>query len=210
MGKLNYKRCPKCRIWVQKTAGCEYISCKCGVQFCYRCGNLFSIDPCRLGAIWVTESKVRGMMRKLVFAPVTNLQSTNYYIIALLWTVLRCFLLLTIVFPFTIIYCTVPLFASMAVVLSLVFLFMPLMLFYGVSTEQSIKQKWIIYLILVVTYPLIGALLAIAAFIVIIIFPLARKTAHHGIYDPFQQLMGHMTICYLRVVTLVLLCDWKK
>lgn len=31
MGKLNYKKCPKCRIWVEKVAGCEYISCKCGV-----------------------------------------------------------------------------------------------------------------------------------------------------------------------------------
>jgi E3 ubiquitin-protein ligase RNF144 len=44
---LNYRRCPKCAIWVEKIAGCEYINCKCGIEFCYRCGEEYSKDPCR-------------------------------------------------------------------------------------------------------------------------------------------------------------------
>lgn len=139
MGKLHYKRCPKCRIWVQKVAGCQYISCKCGVEFCYRCGNLFQMDPCRLGTVWLTQSKIRKMMRKLVFTPISNFQCNIWNNTALALTIIRCLILLTIVFPFTIVYCTVPLFVSMAIVLALVFLFMPLMLFYGVSSQQSIK-----------------------------------------------------------------------
>jgi hypothetical protein len=52
MIKLNLKKCPNCSIWVEKIAGCEYISCKCGIQFCYRCGIEFVKDPCRKKKLW--------------------------------------------------------------------------------------------------------------------------------------------------------------
>ncbi|XP_042380435.1 E3 ubiquitin-protein ligase RNF144B-like [Zingiber officinale] len=29
------KRCPKCKFFVEKTAGCLHITCRCGHEFCY-------------------------------------------------------------------------------------------------------------------------------------------------------------------------------
>lgn len=32
-------KCPKCNFIVEKTQGCNHISCRCGTSFCYRCGK---------------------------------------------------------------------------------------------------------------------------------------------------------------------------
>ncbi|KAI6679800.1 hypothetical protein NL676_033681 [Syzygium grande] len=36
--KKHWRRCPKCRFFVQKISGCAFVKCRCGVEFCYRCG----------------------------------------------------------------------------------------------------------------------------------------------------------------------------
>ncbi|XP_042386823.1 E3 ubiquitin-protein ligase RNF144B-like [Zingiber officinale] len=35
----GWKRCPKCKFFVEKTAGCLHITCRCGHEFCYGCGS---------------------------------------------------------------------------------------------------------------------------------------------------------------------------
>ncbi|CAD8164097.1 unnamed protein product [Paramecium octaurelia] len=35
--KLQISRCPKCKILVEKIAGCNFMTCKCGTYFCYKC-----------------------------------------------------------------------------------------------------------------------------------------------------------------------------
>ncbi|KAJ3785321.1 hypothetical protein GGU10DRAFT_313189 [Lentinula aff. detonsa] len=35
------KRCPKCNVWIEKTEGCNHISCRCGVHICWRCMGIF-------------------------------------------------------------------------------------------------------------------------------------------------------------------------
>ena len=40
--QANTKRCKKCNVRVEKNGGCNWISCKCGHQFCYFC---HSTDP---------------------------------------------------------------------------------------------------------------------------------------------------------------------
>lgn len=52
MKSLNNQKCPQCSIWVEKKDGCDYIDCKCGTAFCYKCGAKFEQDPCRKGEIW--------------------------------------------------------------------------------------------------------------------------------------------------------------
>ena len=47
MKSAQCQKCPACGIWVQKNEGCDYIDCKCGKQFCFRCGMPFAEDPCR-------------------------------------------------------------------------------------------------------------------------------------------------------------------
>jgi len=36
------KRCPSCRVWIQKTTGCNHISCRCGAHVCWTCLASFS------------------------------------------------------------------------------------------------------------------------------------------------------------------------
>ena len=33
----KFKQCPGCTTWVSKIEGCDFISCRCGRQFCYNC-----------------------------------------------------------------------------------------------------------------------------------------------------------------------------
>jgi hypothetical protein len=35
----NFKQCPKCKRWIEKNQGCDHMTCKCGCEFCYRCGK---------------------------------------------------------------------------------------------------------------------------------------------------------------------------
>jgi len=40
IAQLNgWRRCPRCRILVERTFGCSHILCRCGCHFCYRCGS---------------------------------------------------------------------------------------------------------------------------------------------------------------------------
>ena len=36
----NYKICPVCGVWVEKTQGCNNMKCRCGNHFCYKCGKV--------------------------------------------------------------------------------------------------------------------------------------------------------------------------
>ena len=37
----GYKRCPTCRVMIEKTEGCNHMTCKCGAHICWRCMNVF-------------------------------------------------------------------------------------------------------------------------------------------------------------------------
>ena len=42
----GWKPCPRCSKMVEKTSGCNHISCTCGAQFCYRCGRNYPCSDC--------------------------------------------------------------------------------------------------------------------------------------------------------------------
>ncbi|KAH9097801.1 hypothetical protein Ae201684P_001276 [Aphanomyces euteiches] len=35
----GWKACPACTIFVEKVSGCNHMSCRCGQEFCYNCGQ---------------------------------------------------------------------------------------------------------------------------------------------------------------------------
>ncbi|KAM3257711.1 hypothetical protein ACQJBY_049808 [Aegilops geniculata] len=37
--KRKWQRCPRCKMYVERVAGCEHMSCRCGHSFCYLCGG---------------------------------------------------------------------------------------------------------------------------------------------------------------------------
>ncbi|KAK3031264.1 hypothetical protein RJ639_035564 [Escallonia herrerae] len=41
--KKQWRKCPQCKIYVEKTQGCLHITCRCGYEFCYRCGSKYSV-----------------------------------------------------------------------------------------------------------------------------------------------------------------------
>lgn len=120
--------------------------------------------------------------------------------------VLRALLFLAVVVPFTALYCIIPAVVLLSVVELLVFLFMPLVVFYGVSEAKECDCRWLGYLLGVLFYPVVGAFFALAALVVILIYPWARNKYHHGVYDPFDLLLSNMAKTYLRFINCVLLC----
>lgn len=39
-GQVNAQKCPKCKIYIQRTSGCDHMLCtKCKTDFCYKCGD---------------------------------------------------------------------------------------------------------------------------------------------------------------------------
>uniref|UniRef100_A0A2P2IUP4 RBR-type E3 ubiquitin transferase n=2 Tax=Rhizophora mucronata TaxID=61149 RepID=A0A2P2IUP4_RHIMU len=42
----HWRRCPKCRIYVERTQGCKYMRCRCGTSFCYDCGTVTADNYC--------------------------------------------------------------------------------------------------------------------------------------------------------------------
>lgn len=40
--KKKWRRCPKCQFYVEKKSGCLHITCRCGYEFCYGCGSIYT------------------------------------------------------------------------------------------------------------------------------------------------------------------------
>ncbi|XP_061177348.1 uncharacterized protein LOC133186080 [Saccostrea echinata] len=41
-GNKNAERCPKCKIFIERTSGCDHMTCKnCHTVFCYKCGEKY-------------------------------------------------------------------------------------------------------------------------------------------------------------------------
>ena len=38
--KANWVRCPKCQHVLERTKGCDHMTCRCGAQFCFVCGAM--------------------------------------------------------------------------------------------------------------------------------------------------------------------------
>ncbi|PRQ47101.1 putative transcription factor C2H2 family [Rosa chinensis] len=43
----NWRRCPSCMFYVEKSVGCSYMRCRCGYAFCYNCGVQAVSHTCR-------------------------------------------------------------------------------------------------------------------------------------------------------------------
>ncbi|XP_063299256.1 E3 ubiquitin-protein ligase RNF217 [Pelobates fuscus] len=41
-GQRNAQKCPKCKVHIQRTEGCDHMTCsQCNTNFCYRCGEQY-------------------------------------------------------------------------------------------------------------------------------------------------------------------------
>jgi len=37
--KKRWQTCPRCKAIVERISGCNYVVCRCGATFCYKCGT---------------------------------------------------------------------------------------------------------------------------------------------------------------------------
>ena len=37
----GYKKCPQCRVWIEKNGGCDHMECRCGAHICWICVVMF-------------------------------------------------------------------------------------------------------------------------------------------------------------------------
>eukprot|EP00347_Sterkiella_histriomuscorum_P001452 403371984 len=42
----QFKQCPFCQFWVEKSEGCDHMTCKCKKEFCYKCGGVYRACEC--------------------------------------------------------------------------------------------------------------------------------------------------------------------
>ena len=47
----HFKQCPHCKFWVEKTVGCDHMRCRCGGEFCYKCGGNYGNCLCMQAAV---------------------------------------------------------------------------------------------------------------------------------------------------------------
>jgi hypothetical protein len=40
------KQCPSCKFWVEKSEGCDHMTCRCSFEFCYICGGVYQQCEC--------------------------------------------------------------------------------------------------------------------------------------------------------------------
>ena len=43
-GVLRVVHCPECDVAVERTSGCNHITCTCGTHWCFTCGGAFELD----------------------------------------------------------------------------------------------------------------------------------------------------------------------
>ncbi|KAG1669195.1 hypothetical protein FOA52_001446 [Chlamydomonas sp. UWO 241] len=46
---LHWKQCPSCSYMVERSVGCNHMTCRCGTAFCYKCGLKCSSIGCKCG-----------------------------------------------------------------------------------------------------------------------------------------------------------------
>ncbi|KAK9785438.1 hypothetical protein WJX73_010319 [Symbiochloris irregularis] len=59
----GWRRCHNCRSMIERTYGCNHITCLCGTEFCYRCGGPWTAAGCRRGCGLYTEAQMRRHYR---------------------------------------------------------------------------------------------------------------------------------------------------
>ena len=66
-----YKQCPFCKMWVEKSVGCNHMRCRCGKDFCYLCGKPMDMNKghsCKKRPL----PRVRPIRRRLGPNNITN------------------------------------------------------------------------------------------------------------------------------------------
>ena len=197
MKQLNYRKCPTCRVWVQKIAGCQYIHCKCKTEFCFRCGTQFSKDPCRKRKIWEKEAQIRHLMNRLKIRRPSDPKTVAILIPRLL-------LFFLILIPITSLFVLIP--VAVTAIALLISIFIPIALCQPISQIPSKGLRLLASVMMIISYPLLCGLIMLTFMMIILLYPCLRNKNHHGVYDPFDNGLSILAVQYLKFTVWLLYC----
>eukprot|EP01017_Pseudomicrothorax_dubius_P042732 TRINITY_DN7017_c0_g1_i11.p1 TRINITY_DN7017_c0_g1~~TRINITY_DN7017_c0_g1_i11.p1 ORF type:complete len:163 (+),score=22.59 TRINITY_DN7017_c0_g1_i11:184-672(+) len=60
----KFKQCAKCKFWVEKNQGCDHMTCRCGYEFCYKCGGKYRQCECMRKQKEQAEARIRRIQEQ--------------------------------------------------------------------------------------------------------------------------------------------------
>lgn len=92
--------------------------------------------------------------------------------------------------------------AIAAILFVLIAVFGPLGLLMLGSEFEGMGRKLFIVAI-IVFYPLLIGLFALFLLIITFLYPFLRRTYHHGVYDPYDQGLSNISLCYVSTLATI-------
>lgn len=183
---LKFRRCPKCRVWVQKSGGCQYLNCKCGVMFCFICGVQFEIDPCRKQGYSEKQYSLKMTLLELQMPPSDSIGRKITYIPLLILKIVL-FILYTIIASILLI--------AALILIPVLFSAISPIICYAIWIQQLNEPGspccngccFLGFVLMIIFYPLITALVCLASIGVIASYPIGRSLYPARIYDVFDE-----------------------
>ncbi|KAK6522012.1 hypothetical protein TWF281_002583 [Arthrobotrys megalospora] len=72
----GWKRCYRCRAMIELNYGCNHMTCRCGAEFCYMCGNPWSFEyGCPTGCTQTDDDMVQHLVNEINEAEQARLEA---------------------------------------------------------------------------------------------------------------------------------------
>ncbi|KAI9320563.1 hypothetical protein BX666DRAFT_1851846, partial [Dichotomocladium elegans] len=65
----GWTQCPQCKEMVMRSSGCNTIRCRCGKEFCYRCGGSSRNHNCQRQCHNMSDSQLRKLRESMYAYP---------------------------------------------------------------------------------------------------------------------------------------------
>ncbi|KAK6502205.1 hypothetical protein TWF506_002793 [Arthrobotrys conoides] len=72
----GWKRCYRCRAMIELNYGCNHMTCRCGAEFCYMCGNPWSFEyGCPTGCTQTDDDEIQNLVNEINEAEQARLEA---------------------------------------------------------------------------------------------------------------------------------------
>ncbi|KAF3166537.1 hypothetical protein TWF225_006293 [Orbilia oligospora] len=72
----GWKRCYRCRAMIELNYGCNHMTCRCGAEFCYMCGNPWSFEyGCPTGCTQTDDDDIQNLVNEINEAEQARLEA---------------------------------------------------------------------------------------------------------------------------------------
>jgi hypothetical protein len=204
MNSLGFRKCRYCHIYVEKTYGCNYVSCKCGNYFCFICGAPWDVDPCRFATVKKRNIQIRSTLKNLRMIRVTSSSKSRNYSDFVVSSLMALTKILLIVFLLTLGGLVLPMIiCSIATLVSL--LISPLYVIGTVIMRKMARfKKRCIVTIVVIFYPVLSVILTLLLIAFVCSYFLFGSHQKQDIYKEIDAIILNYVFGYLRCLTLLI------